>query len=198
MQISQAVLLRQHIRKTVCQRRALLSSSQRAAYSDALAHHVIEHPQIQKAETIALFCSVNDEISTRPVIEQLWQQDKQLYLPALHPFSRGHLLFLRYTKHTLLAANRLKIPEPLLNVNQVLPLIQLDVVLVPVVAFDNDGQRLGMGAGFYDRTLQNWQQQGPYPIGLAYDFQRVDSCHPQNWDVPLGAVITPSTVWQWC
>ncbi|ADO10697.1 Uncharacterized protein ygfA [Pantoea vagans C9-1] len=70
-------------------------------------------------------------------------------------------------------------------------------MLVPLVAFDQHGQRLGMGGGFYDRTLQNWRQHGFLPVGLAHDCQQVDSLPVAEWDVPLPAVMTPSKLWQW-
>lgn len=72
--------------------------------------------------------------------------EKQIYLPVLHPFCPGHLLFLHYRPDSQLIRNRLNILEPQLDVRDVLPLKRLDVVITPLVAFDRDGQRLGMGA----------------------------------------------------
>ena len=69
----------------------------------------------------------------------------KVYLPVLHPFSRGNLLFLHYHPHSELVVNRLKITEPKLDVRDVLPLSELDVLITPLVAFDEQGQRLGMG-----------------------------------------------------
>ncbi len=66
----------------------------------------------------------------------------------LHPFSRGNLLFLHYHPHSELVVNRLKITEPKLDVRDVLPLSELDVLITPLVAFDEQGQRPGMGGGF--------------------------------------------------
>ncbi len=93
--------------------------------------------------------------------------------------------------------NRLKIREPKLDVRDVLPLDQLNVLITPLVAFDQQGQRLGMGGGFYDRTLQNWRQHGIQPVGYAHDCQLVDALPIEEWDIPLPAVVTPSKVWQW-
>ncbi len=87
--------------------------------------------------------------------------------------------------------NRLKIDEPKLDVRDVLPLGRLDVLMVPLVAFDTAGQRLGMGGGFYDRTLQNWQDYSLQPVGYAHDCQQVDALPTEHWDIPLPAVITP-------
>lgn len=93
--------------------------------------------------------------------------------------------------------NRLKIREPKLDVRDVLPLAELDVLVTPLVAFDVSGQRLGMGGGFYDRTLQNWQQYRLQPVGYAHDCQQVDSLPSEQWDIPLPAVITPGKTWSW-
>ena len=177
--------------------RRSISVARRAIYSRKIARRVAAHPLIQAAGTVALFLSFDGEADTTPVIERLWQQKKQLCLPALHPFCYGNLFFLRYSAATVLVMNRLKIPQPVLDVRQLLSLAQIDIVLTPLVAFNCHGQRLGMGGGFYDRTLQNWQRDGPYPIGLAYDCQQVEYFPVQPWDVPLAGVITPSRVWCW-
>ncbi len=157
------------------------------------------HPKIIRAESVAVFLSFDGELDTSPLIQQLWQQGKRVYLPVLHPFRAGHLLFLRYAPDTELVRNRLKIMEPCLDVRQVLPLPQLDILLTPLVAFDHQGQRLGMGGGFYDRTLQyrNQMSRGPYPIGLTHDCQQVDALPVESWDIPLPEIITPSRHWQW-
>ncbi|MED6100638.1 5-formyltetrahydrofolate cyclo-ligase [Klebsiella pneumoniae] len=92
---------------------------------------------------------------------------------------------------------RQQIREPKLDVRDVLPLAELDVLVTPLVAFDVSGQRLGMGGGFYDRTLQNWQQYRLQPVGYAHDCQQVDSLPSEEWDIPLPAVITPGKTWCW-
>ncbi|MEH0833950.1 5-formyltetrahydrofolate cyclo-ligase [Pectobacterium cacticida] len=191
--------LRQQIRQTVRQKRRLLTSEQQAYFAQRVCDRALTHQKIMQAENIAVFLSFDGELDTSPLIQQLWQQGKRVYLPVLHPFSVGHLLFLRYAPETELVRNRLKIMEPRLDVRQILPLSRLDILLTPLVAFDSQGQRLGMGGGFYDRTLQYRQSMshGPYPIGLAHDCQRVDALPVESWDIPLPEIITPSCHWQW-
>ncbi|MFE8116893.1 5-formyltetrahydrofolate cyclo-ligase [Brenneria goodwinii] len=189
--------LRQQIRQDVRQRRRQLSAEQQALFAQQALAQVSAHRKIEQAKTIAVFLSFDGELDTQPLIQRFWQQGKQVYLPVLHPFSAGNLLFLRYEPDTELVVNRLKILEPRLNVQQVLPVQQLDVLLTPLVAFDSRGQRLGMGGGFYDRTLQHWSQRGPYPIGLAHDCQQVDDLPVESWDIPLPEIITPSRCWRW-
>ena len=193
---------RSDIRRSVRQLRKNLSTDFQHHAAQDIATRVMELPRVQNAHTVSLFLSFDGELNTRPLIERLWQAGKSVYLPVLHPFSRGNLLFLRYSAESEMVLNHFGIEEPRLNVQQVLPVSQLDIIFTPLVAFDATGQRLGMGGGFYDRTLQDWesaylQQCGPYPIGLSHDCQRVDALPVQEWDVPLPEIITPSTHYRW-
>ncbi|WP_109399783.1 5-formyltetrahydrofolate cyclo-ligase [Proteus sp. TJ1640] len=186
---------RDEIRKTIRQKRRSLTSDKQQQAADKLCEQVLTHSKIKPAQTIALFLSFDGEIDTSPLISQLWALNKQVCLPVLHPFHRHHLLFLRYTPSTVLVKNRFNISEPPLNVNMVIPISNIDIIFTPLVAFDTQGQRLGMGGGFYDRTLENWQQKSFYPMGLAHTFQQVDHLPIANWDVPLPEIITPNKKW---
>ena len=188
---------RQQIRQLIRQRRRALTPEQQRHFADQAAARMLAYPPVVMAKRVALFLSFDGELDTRPLIEQLWRAGKRLYLPVLHPFSPGNLLFLHYHPDSELVINRLKIHEPRLDVRDVLPLSELDVLVTPLVAFDSQGQRLGMGGGFYDRTLQNWQRYGVQPVGYAHDCQQVDVLPVEQWDIPLPAVVTPSKVWRW-
>jgi len=188
---------RSELRKTIRQQRRALSADEQQRFAHEAAQRLLTLPQVAQAETIALFLSFDGELDTRPLINALWQANKAVYLPVLHPFSNGNLLFLRYSETTPLVRNRLKILEPQLDVRQVLPVAQLDVLVTPLVAFDSTGHRLGIGGGFYDRTLQHCQQHHFYPVGLAHDCQWVAELPTEDWDIPLPAVVTPSRLWQW-
>ncbi|MCP9267617.1 5-formyltetrahydrofolate cyclo-ligase [Xenorhabdus sp. XENO-1] len=197
MQSDPFLSLRKSIRKQIRQLRQNLSPEQQSRFAQRVAQNAMSHPKIQQANKIALYLAFDGELDTRPLIQQLWQQNKQVYLPVLHPFSQHHLLFLHYHAETSLNCNRFNIEEPPLDVRQVLPVSELDVMFIPLVAFDSTGQRLGMGGGFYDRTLAKWQQQNFYPIGLAHDFQLVNSLPSASWDIPLPEIITPEKIWRW-
>jgi len=188
---------RQNIRIHVRQLRRALTPEQQQLAAMQVAEHALNFPPVQQARKIALFLAVDGELNTRPLITRLWQHKQEVYLPVLHPFAKGQLLFIRYDAATPLTPNRLAIPEPTLDIRNLVTLNELDVLMVPLVAFDSQGQRLGMGGGFYDRTLQNWQQHGFLPIGLAHDCQWVEALPVAKWDVPLPAMITPSKIWQW-
>lgn len=196
-QLPDSLPSRQAIRKQIRQRRREITSAQQRQFAEQAALRMMAWPPVVMARTVALFFSFDGELDTQPLIEQLWRSGKRVYLPVLHPFSPGNLLFLHYHPHSELVTNRLKIHEPKLDVRDVLPLSQLDVLITPLVAFDEQGQRLGMGGGFYDRTLQNWRAYGVQPVGYAHDCQRVEKLPVEEWDIPLPAVITPSTVWEW-
>ena len=149
------------------------------------------------AKKVAIYLANDGELDAMPFIKWCWQQQKQVYVPVLHPFCAGHLLFLLFERHTVMVKNHYGINEPVLSVNNVCPLNQLDVLCTPLVAFDQSGARLGMGGGFYDRTLSNWQQYPLYPIGLAHDCQQVEHLPTESWDIPLPKIVTPSKTWQW-
>ena len=188
---------RQQIRQQIRQRRRALTPEQQTQFALQAADRMMAYPPGLLAQTVAVFLSFDGELDTLPLIDQLWRAGKRVYLPVLHPFSPGNLLFLHYHPSSELMVNRLKIREPKLDVRDVLPLSQLDVLVTPLVAFDAAGQRLGMGGGFYDRTLQNWRQHRLQPVGYAHDCQQVDALPTEQWDIPLPAVITPSKTWLW-
>ena len=188
---------RQQIRQQIRQRRRALTPEQQTQFALQAADRMMAYPPVLLAQTVAVFLSFDGELDTLPLIDQLWRAGKRVYLPVLHPFSPGNLLFLHYHPSSELVVNRLKIREPKRDVRDVLPLSQLDVLVTPLVAFDAAGQRLGMGGGFYDRTLQNWRQHRLQPVGYAHDCQQVDALPTEQWDIPLPAVITPSKTWLW-
>jgi len=188
---------RQQIRAQIRRQRQALSPQQQQQAAQQVAERALSLPLLAQARNVALFLSFDGELDTRPLISRLWQRGQQVYLPVLHPFSTGQLLFIRYLPDTPLTPNRYGIPEPSLNLTELAPLDTLDIILVPLVAFDARGQRLGMGGGFYDRTLQHWQQHGVLPAGLAHCCQQVPALPTEQWDIPLPVIITPEKVWQW-
>ena len=177
--------LRQQIRKT----RANLTALQQQQAENSITQQALALIEERNAQHIALYVSFDGEISTEKLIKTLWAQDKHVYLPALHPFNPNHLLFLRYLPDTLMLKNKFGIWEPKLNVQNVLPLDELDILFTPLVAFDKQGNRLGMGGGFYDRTLQNWQNSSFIPVGLAHQCQQVEQLPTEAWDVPLHRIL---------
>lgn len=189
---------RVQIRQNIRQKRLDLSANQQNKAALTLLKHFASDRKIQQCKHIALYLTNDGELNTAPLIDWCWQHNKNVYLPVIHPFSKGHLLFLQYTRDTVLKVNKYGIAEPKLDITTMALAKQIDIICTPLVAFDNSGNRLGMGGGFYDRTLQSWYQEfqrqkdaKPYPIGIAHNCQQVDELPCQSWDIPLPEVLTP-------
>jgi len=153
-------------------------------------------PLLRTAHRIAAYIAADAELDPGPMIAVARGRGRAIYLPTLDPRPRPALTFVRTEAGAELQPNRYGIPEPLGGA-AVDPRF-LDLVLMPVVGFDGAGNRLGMGAGYYDRTFafrrarRGWR--GPRLIGVAYDCQEVDAIDVNDWDVPLDGVVTESGV----
>ncbi|ATG78382.1 5-formyltetrahydrofolate cyclo-ligase [Pseudoalteromonas sp. 1_2015MBL_MicDiv] len=194
---------RAQIRKSIREIRNNLSKNQQNLAAQSLYMNFIQHLKSENttnSKHIAIYLSNDGELDTSLLIKELWNLNHVVYLPIIHPFNGANLLFQRYEKNSPMRANRYGILEPKLNCSQICPLPALDYLLMPLVAFDKQGNRLGMGGGFYDRTLarlheQNWQK--PQLIGLAHECQLVDALPIESWDVPLKTIITPDKTYCW-
>lgn len=138
-------------------------------------------------DRFAVYLANDGELDAAPIVERLLAAGKLVALPVIGASRR--LAFHRYRPDATLALNRYGIPEPdSMTTSRIAP-ATLDVVLLPLVAFDTAGHRLGMGGGYYDATFAN--QHGALRIGLAHALQRSADPLPQRpWDIPLDAVIT--------
>lgn len=191
--------IRKELRKTIRNKRLSLAPNIQLTSANQLCSLLSLHPKVISSQHIALYLANDGELNTTPFIKWCWAQNKTVYLPVIHPFSKGHLLFLEYSENTSMVQNRFGIYEPKLNVSLIQPIKNIDIIFTPLVAFDQSGARLGMGGGFYDRTLQRWHEHfkknqltRPYPIGLAHNCQQVDYIPVEHWDIPIPEIITPS------
>lgn len=146
---------------------------------------------LARARRIACFWPNDAEVDLSALFPRLWQSGKHLYLPVI---AGPRLWFAPMHHDTRLADNRFGIPEPLVRRREQCPLLALDIVLMPLVAFDGQGNRLGMGGGYYDRTFA-WRThrthlRGPLLVGAAFAFQRRQQIEARPWDVALDAAIT--------
>lgn len=196
---AQIIEQRSQLRKALKSKRNSLTADTQSKAADKVLLRAQEQPEITASSTIGIYFSVGAELHTMPLINYLLDAGKYVSLPVLHPFCPGHLLMLNYKRGDTLHSNRLRIPEPALDVTRVVPLTAIDTLLIPLVGFDSNGNRLGMGGGFYDRTLQ-CRQQGKYPnlsvFGLAHDCQHVEQLPAAPWDIPVDGVLTPSRCWR--
>lgn len=182
--------LRRHLR---AQRRTLSRHAQRQA-AQGLYKQLAQHPLFRRAQQIALYLPNDGEIDPRPLLRAAQQRGKATYLPVLSPWPRSKMVFQRIRIGERLQKNRFGIYEPRRNCKQQRKVWTLDLVLLPLVGFDRHGARLGMGGGFYDRSLayralrKNWHK--PTLLGLAHECQQVDRLAMASWDVPLQGTVT--------
>lgn len=182
--------LRRYLRQT---RRNLSAASRRQA-GRQVAAHLRRHPMLQAAHHIGVYLDDFGEVPTRDVILQLFQQGKTVYLPVIRPFDQ-RLVFAPITQQQYqqqrFYRHRLGMLEPRHQRGRAVT--QLDVLIMPLVAVDQRGIRLGMGGGFYDRTLATAPTR-PDRMGLAYPFQHVSLLPARPWDQALDAVVTPEQI----
>lgn len=186
-------VFRGELRNGLRQKRRKLSDLQQRQASQQLARRLLANSDLYRARHLAVYLPNDGEISPLPYIHAARRRGISFYLPVLHPLTPGKLVFSPYTPHTLLRANRFGIAEPEFADGLKRPAWALDAVLFPLVGFDEQGGRLGMGGGFYDRTFAFSRVRprlAPKLIGLAHDFQRLASLPTAPWDVTLHSVVT--------
>jgi 5-formyltetrahydrofolate cyclo-ligase len=183
--------------------RQALSPTTQQLHSQAITTQITKDRDYRNANHIACYLANDGEIDPYPIIEHAWFMGKTVYLPILSPLIlsplKNQLYFAPYEANSRLKHNRFKIPEPVCKPSQWKTARQLDLLLVPLVAFDANGNRMGMGGGFYDRSLahlkhrQYWKK--PRLIGLAHECQKVDKLNVENWDIPLNKIITEAQIY---
>ena len=181
------------LRKQFRNRRNRLSQEQQCRAASALLKQVLSSGVLQRVKTLALFIANDGEISPEPLLHYCWQQNIATYVPALDPQKNGYLRFYPYDSSTQLIPNRWGIPEPNIDASTPIPVTQLDLVLLPLVAFSKLGQRLGMGGGFYDRTfecLQTTTGRQVKLVGVAHQCQQTECIATDDWDINMDAIIT--------
>jgi len=184
----------QSLRNAMREQRQLLQPDALRVAGEQAASLLSAETEYRSANHVACYWPVNGEMDCHPIMQHAWRANKTCYLPVLDTASGNSLWFAPYREGSTMVENRFGIPEPEHAIEHRTDATQLDLILLPVVAFDRDGNRLGMGAGFYDRTLAFRKLPDapatPILIGLAHDFQRVETLQGNDWDVPLDGILT--------
>jgi len=181
----------ENIRKIVRSQRQQLSFQKRKEYSLNVLEYFLLEDVFKTNHHIACFHSLTEEIDTQPIIEMIWKKHKKCYLPVLRSQA---LAFVLYEPKTTLIKNIMGILEPKNQKNCISP-TSLDLILMPLVAFDIKGHRIGMGKGYYDHTFGAIRKsERPILCGLAYSFQEVEIMKPHKKDIALDMVITEKDI----
>ncbi|KIQ57557.1 MULTISPECIES: 5-formyltetrahydrofolate cyclo-ligase [Pseudomonas] len=189
-----ALLPRPQLRRLLRQARRALTPTQQRQAALGLYRQLAQHPLFRRARHIALYLPNDGEIDPRLLLRAAQRRGKATYLPVLSSWPRTKMVFQRIRPGEQLHPNRFRILEPRIDIARQRKVWALDLVLLPLVGFDDAGGRLGMGGGFYDRSLaylaRRRQWRKPTLLGLAHECQKVDRLAQASWDVPLQGTVS--------
>jgi len=189
-----ALLPRPQLRRLLRQARRALTPAQQRQAAQGLYRQLAQHPMFRRARHLALYLPNDGEIDPRLLLRAAQRRGKATYLPVLSPWPRTKMVFQRIRPGEQLHPNRFRILEPRIDVARQRKVWALDLVLLPLVGFDDAGGRLGMGGGFYDRSLaylarrKSWRK--PTLLGLAHECQKVERLAQASWYVPLQGTVS--------
>ena len=180
------------LREQVFLKRKSLSEKEQLESGESLVKLWKSIEGLYRTKKIALYWPVKGEISTNSLISHFLKDGSKCFLPIIAQDKENKILeFAPFGVDSPLTNNRFDISEP--STSTRVDLNELDIIFLPCVCFDSKGNRIGMGGGFYDKTLdQLSNNQKPQLILLAYDFQEVESCYPESHDIKADACLTPN------
>lgn len=188
-------LTRSQLRLQLRQLRRLLSPAQQVRAAAQLDRRLAGTGLLSRHRHIAFYLANDGEISPQQFLQRALRLGKRCYLPVLAPGNR--LWFVRYRPGQRMVRNRFGIPEPARRTIR-RPAWSLGLVLMPLVGFDRNGARLGMGGGFYDRSFSNAtllpRMKKPALVGLAHRCQELEQLAVESWDIPLSLIVTDEAV----
>lgn len=185
------------LRKLIRSRRSALTPAQQHNAAQQLKQQLLNLPEFRHASHVCAYLANDGEIDPLPFMKACEQLAKPLAVPVLHPTRPRHLWFVDWHSNGPLKANKYRILEPVYKGMPRRKPWALNLVLVPLVAFDSQGNRMGMGGGYYDTSFAfkaTTPSRGPILIGIAHSCQHVDQLPVQNWDIPLTAIVTDKGV----
>lgn len=173
------------LRKAILAHRLALSAQELSVCGKAIQEAFMALPEYQAATSIALYASVNNEVSTEVLIDHALLSGKTVYLPSV---VGADLEFRRFTSRNELVRGSFGIMEPVSG-SELADVAALTMVVVPGVGFDLSGQRIGYGKGYYDKALHSLEGSGRL-TAFCYDFQIVESLAGEKHDVVMDRIIT--------
>lgn len=182
--------LRDDLRHRMRAQRHRLDAPARLAAAEAVRHHLDQWPLFAGATRVAGYWAIGGELPLNLVLSSLAARGQRYCLPRLR--RDNTLQFITWSTGDAVAPNRYGIPEPVDG--ETFDPSHIDVVLLPLLAFDRHGARLGSGAGYYDRTFEflarRTRPAQPLLVGVAYAMQEVEALPTAAWDIPLDGVVT--------
>ncbi len=186
------IMNKEHYRKKLLAARAKQPALQQKQKSSLIANNVIQSSIFQNAKKIAFYHAVRGEADPSSLSTST---SKQFYLPILAEEKNLGLVFAPINKQTQYKQNCFSIPEPIVDKSTLTPPTSLDLVIMPLSGFDLQGNRIGMGGGYYDRcfSFKLNKKTKPILLGFAFDFQEiVKKIEIESWDIGLDAIATES------
>jgi 5-formyltetrahydrofolate cyclo-ligase len=179
------------LRKELRAKRCNLSPQQQLRAARDLYKSVANSLPFLRAKRIAFTLANDGEIDTSLLLQEAFRRGKACYLPVMSRLGENRLSFHRWIPTVTLKKACYGILEPMLSAR--CPPRCLSLVLVPLVGFDDQCNRLGMGKAFYDRTFNFlWRSpvRRPQLLGLAHECQKVNQLEVTSWDLPLDGIVT--------
>ncbi|WP_158967504.1 5-formyltetrahydrofolate cyclo-ligase [Paraglaciecola sp. L3A3] len=185
---------RQELRQFYRQQRKQLTAEKQQSAAQMCLQVFLQNIDLTHIKTVAYYLANDGELDPQAMIQFCWQHNIQVLLPVLDPKRKGHLVFVNYQASSPMQTNIYGIAEPIASEQNIVELADIDLIFTPLVAFDIKGNRLGMGGGYYDRTLAPIRQKQlkTQLIGLAHDCQKSEKLPIDGWDIPLNAITTPT------
>jgi 5-formyltetrahydrofolate cyclo-ligase len=176
------------LRNELRQKRSDIPSPIRATHDQAIRQRLLQVINSQAVKTLACYWPFDGEPDLIPLCKQLMTGDYEVALPVISVSDDYTMEFYPYNSGTELRRNQYGIYQPQKTIS--MPLCGFDMLLMPLVAYDKTGNRMGMGSGYYDRHLGSLRDlHQPLRVGVAYSLQEVDQINKNDWDIPLHAVV---------
>jgi len=182
--------LKAQLRADLRLRRKSIDPSKRELFDKSINQAMLELVEQLHVSALSAYLPFDGEPDLRPGLATLSSRGVQIALPAVVEGSDGKVLqFRHWDPATPLARSSFGLSEP--TTTDIVPVSSLDLVLLPLVAWDESGRRLGMGAGYYDRTLSTLADSSrPLRVGIAYETQKSTDLPEDPWDIRLHEVIS--------
>ncbi|MCF6343581.1 MAG: 5-formyltetrahydrofolate cyclo-ligase [Devosiaceae bacterium] len=182
------IINKSELRNEAKAKRAALSSNFMLQAANQAAEIFLQNIPLEKVNVIAAYYAMNNELKILPLVEKLWAKNKQICLPSVIENNQP-MIFRAWQRGDELidGAHNIKVPD------ENAPILVPDIIIMPLVAFDKKGNRLGYGKGYYDRTIAQMDKK-PLLVGYAYSVQEVEKIEHESHDVPLDYLVSEKEV----